>query len=87
MNKLLDKNTYSLSEVSSSEIGDMQGTINSLLEENKEKFLRISNVDPSFSHTLYKPSNPVGIKKIFLKPLMLKQIDNLMDESDILIKK
>jgi len=41
--------------------------------------MRIINIDNSFSHDLYKPSNAVGIKKIFLKPLMLKQIDNLMD--------
>ena len=73
--------------VSSSEIASLQNTITSFLQENKQKLKKICQLDPFFSYSLYKPADPVGIQKIFLKPLMLKQIDRLMDESDMLAKK
>jgi hypothetical protein len=74
-------------DVSCREIADLQNTINSLMSENKRKLKEICRIEASFTHTPYRPSNPVGIQKIFLKPLMLKQIDHLMDEQDHLVKK
>lgn len=71
----------------SSEIGQLTGIIQKSLKENRQIYQQIIEADPSQKFSLYSPIKHDGVAPEFLKPLLLKQIDHLIQEKNTLLKK
>lgn len=69
------------------EIAEIRAMIDRYVTENQRLYSRILAKDPAFDHELYIPKNPKGSTHFFLKELFLKQIDQLMEEKNFLLKK
>lgn len=62
----------------SSQMNELQRTVNQLTAQNRKKYNQILGSKPCFSHTLYRVSEPQSMHRAFGKELLLKQLDRLL---------
>ena len=71
----------------SKEINELRALVDKSVKENDKILREICAQDPTFLHHSYAPKVHLGANPVFLKPLLLKQIDQLFEEKDLLIRK
>ena len=69
------------------EINGLRGMVSKAKNENKKIFQEILIQDSSFVFDLYGPKEYAGENSIFLKEILMKQIDRLMEQKYILVRK